>query len=70
MRVLFFLATLISINAYRVETVRTSCLWFQSCFEGHAKELQERINNTPGYVSHSTVISGKYFLYTTIVFKP
>ena len=63
----FILFLLAAASALRIESVYTKCFWEATCQIEHAKLLQKKINEKPGYVSHSTTLT-KYTLHTNIVF--
>jgi hypothetical protein len=64
----FILFLLTAASALRIESFHTKCFWVTTCQEKHAQLLEQKINEKPGYVSHSTTLS-KYTLHTNIVFK-
>jgi len=65
-----FSMSLFSLAAYNTEVVSTFCFFTTSiCYEKHAKEVDNAINNRQEYISHSTIMTKAGMITSFIVYK-
>ena len=69
MKLITLFALFVSALSYRVETVKTFCIFVNAnCHKDHAKEVEIALNKNTNYLSHSTT-STTSGMHTMIVYK-